>query len=476
MLFEDLGLNHYLLRAIEETGYTSPTPIQEKAIPHALEGKDILGLAQTGTGKTASFSLPILQRLYNQRNTEKVRPIRALIVTPTRELAIQIDENITNYSKHIPISSTVIFGGVKQGNQVRELRKGVDILTATPGRLLDLVKQGYVDLSKVQMFVLDEADRMLDMGFIHDVKRILTLLPKQKQTMLFSATMPKEVVAIVDQLLHEPVRVQVSPVTQTVDKIEQYAVYVDNNHKVDFLVDYIRANTSQAMLLFTRTKRGSDKVVKDLKKKGINALAIHGNKSQTARQIALDKFKNYEIQILVATDIASRGIDIQDLGYVINYDIPEVPETYVHRIGRTGRAGNEGISISFVSFNDIDDFKNIEKHIGKKIPVLNNEAYPLVDKSPKARPKQKNMSQKAVRTGEKTDRLKRRKQSSKAMKQSEIIEKRLLSDLGKESKKNDKTRSPKAQTRNGNPAKKYGTSNAQKGRKPATQSKRTSHK
>lgn len=427
MTFKDLNLNHFLLRAIEETGYENPTPIQQQAIPHALNGKDVLGLAQTGTGKTASFALPILQKLYMQRVTDKVRPIRALIVTPTRELAIQIQENFEEYGKHLPLSSTVIFGGVKQGNQVRELRKGVDVLIATPGRLLDLIQQGYISLQDVNTFVLDEADRMLDMGFIHDIKKLLALLPKKKQTMLFSATMPKEVNEIVDSLLVDPVRVQVSPVTQTVDKIEQYVAYVDNANKVNYLVDYIHETTQQSILLFTRTKRGSDKVVKDLNKRGISAQAIHGNKSQMARQLALENFKNYEIQVLVATDIASRGIDINELGYVVNYDIPEVPETYVHRIGRTGRAGQSGVAVSLVSFNDIDDFKNIEKHIDKKIPVLKNEKYPLVDRSPKPKPGQRN-GQGVRKREEKSPRLVARKAETKAMKQSRAIESRLFSD------------------------------------------------
>lgn len=426
MTFKELGLNHFLLRAIEESGYETPTPIQTKAIPHALEGKDVLGLAQTGTGKTASFSLPILQKLYAQRITDKNRPIRALIITPTRELAIQIQENILAYGKHLPLTSTVIFGGVKQGNQVREIRKGVDILVATPGRLLDLMGQGYISLKDINTLVLDEADRMLDMGFINDIKKVLVALPKKKQTMLFSATMPKEVDEIVNSLLVDPIRVQVSPVTQTVDRIEQYVAYVDNINKVNYLVDYIKENTQQSILLFTRTKRGSDKVVKDLNKRGISAQAIHGNKSQMARQIALENFKNYQIQVLVATDIASRGIDINELGYVVNYDIPEVPETYVHRIGRTGRAGLSGIAISLVSFNDIEDFKSIEKHIGKKIDVLKNDKYPLVDRSPKAKRGQKNQGQNIP--SEKSPRLKARKAETKAQKQSRAIESRLFSD------------------------------------------------
>lgn len=389
MTFKELGLHHFLLRAIEEIGYDKPTKIQSEALPHALKGHDILGLAQTGSGKTASFALPILQSLYLNRKSSKDKSIRSLILSPTRELAIQIHESFENYGKHLPLSTAVIFGGVKQGNQVREIRKGVDILVATPGRLLDLMGQGIIDISKVEIFVLDEADRMLDMGFIHDIRKVLKSLPRKKQTMLFSATMPKEIKEIVDDLLKDPVQVRVNPVHKTVDSIQQYAVYVDNSNKVDYLVDYIKNTTQESMLLFTRTKRGSDKVVKDLVKRGITAQAIHGNKSQMARTLALENFKNYEVQVLVATDIASRGIDINELGYVINYDMPEVPETYVHRIGRTGRAGKSGVAISLVSFNDIEYFKNIETHTKQKIEVLTNEKYPLVDKSPKAKPKQR---------------------------------------------------------------------------------------
>lgn len=383
MKFKSLGICAPILKALEDSGYKEPTPIQVKTIPAALEGKDILGLAQTGTGKTAAFAIPTLQKLYEANYNKKNRKIRSLILTPTRELAIQIQESYTSYGKYLPLGCLVIYGGVGQGKQVNDLKRGVDILVATPGRLMDLIQQGYISLSAVEIFTLDEADRMLDMGFIHDIKRIVKLLPQQKQTMLFSATMPKEINEIANDLLVKPIRVSVTPPSSTVDSVDQYVVFVDNKHKIDWFAEFIKNKKDDSVLLFTRTKRGSDKVVRSLQKKDISARAIHGNKSQNARQAALKEFKDLTTQVLVATDIASRGIDIDDLSYVVNYDMPEVPETYVHRIGRTGRAGKGGTAISLVNFNDTPLLGDVKKLIKKNIEEIENPTYPLVDKTPK---------------------------------------------------------------------------------------------
>ena len=335
MTFQDLGLCPPILRALAEQGYEHPSPIQEKAIPPALAGRDVLGCAQTGTGKTCAFAAPILQRLDGKKASG--RPIRALILTPTRELALQIQESFQAYGKHLPLRSAVIFGGVGQNPQVEQLKKGVDILVATPGRLGDLYNQKYVDLSRLEIFVLDEADRMLDMGFIHDVRRILGWLPKRKQTLFFSATMPPEVRGLVDELLADPVKVAVDPVSSPVEVIRQSLYYVDRGNKTKLLAHLIRTLGVKNALVFTRTKHGANKVAGDLVKAGLTAAAIHGNKSQTARQQALADFKAGRVQVLVATDIAARGLDIEELSHVFNYNLPDVPETYVHRIGRTGR-------------------------------------------------------------------------------------------------------------------------------------------
>lgn len=394
MEFKDLGISTPILKVLHEQSYTAPTPIQEKTIPSALQGNDILGLAQTGTGKTAAFAVPTLQLLSQRKQTTAKRKICSLVLTPTRELAIQVYESFTTYGKNLPLKSTVVFGGVGQGSQVKALRSGVDILIATPGRLMDLINQGHIDLSSIEIFILDEADRMLDMGFIHEVRRIIKLLPAKKQTLLFSATMAKEMEAIVDKLLVNPVEVSVTPVSSTVDRIEQFVYFVDQKHKIDILVDFFKKNKKESILIFSRTKHGSNKIVRELAKRNIQALAIHGDKSQNARQAALDKFKNREIHALVATDIASRGIDINELKYVINYDLPEVPETYVHRIGRSGRAGNEGMAISLCSFQDKPLLKDIEKVIKKDIEVLENTKYPMVDKTVKAKPQRNKSSSK----------------------------------------------------------------------------------
>ena len=375
MTFAQLGLCPPILKALAEEGYESPSPIQEKAIPPALDGRDVLGCAQTGTGKTCAFAAPILQRL----DGEKVsgRPIRALVLTPTRELALQIQESFAAYGRHLPLRSAVIFGGVGQAPQVEQLKKGVDILVATPGRLGDLYGQKLIDLSKLEIFVLDEADRMLDMGFIHDVRRILGWLPKQKQTLFFSATMPPEVRGLVDGLLVNPVKVAVNPVSSPVEVIDQSLYYVDRGNKTKLLAHLIGALGVKNALVFTRTKHGANKVAGDLAKAGITAAAIHGNKSQTARQQALADFKAGRVQALVATDIAARGLDIEELSHVFNYNLPDVPETYVHRIGRTGRAGRGGTAVSFCDINEKEELKAIEKLIGKAVPVVENHPWPM---------------------------------------------------------------------------------------------------
>ena len=376
MTFAQLGLCPPILKALAEEGYESPSPIQEKAIPPALDGRDVLGCAQTGTGKTCAFAAPILQRL----DGEKVsgRPIRALVLTPTRELALQIQESFAAYGRHLPLRSAVIFGGVGQAPQVEQLKKGVDILVATPGRLGDLYGQKLIDLSKLEIFVLDEADRMLDMGFIHDVRRILGWLPRQKQTLFFSATMPPEVRGLVDGLLVNPVKVAVNPVSSPVEIIDQKLYYVDRGNKTKLLAHLIRELDVKNALVFTRTKHGANKVAGDLAKAGISAAAIHGNKSQTARQQALADFKAGKIQCLVATDIAARGLDIEELSHVFNYNLPEVPETYVHRIGRTGRAGREGAAVAFCDFGEKPLLRDIEKLMGRTVPVVEGHPYPMV--------------------------------------------------------------------------------------------------
>lgn len=404
MEFTTLGICAPILKALKDSAYCEPTPIQAKTIPAALEGRDILGLAQTGTGKTAAFAIPTLQKLSQVQSHSKTRAIRALILTPTRELAVQIQESYQTYGKYLPLRSLVVFGGVGQSKQVNELKRGVDVLIATPGRLMDLIQQGFINLSKIEIFILDEADRMLDMGFIHDVKRIIKQVPRRKQTMLFSATMPPEINQIVEELLVNPIRVSITPVSSTVDTVEQFVVYVDSIHKTDWFVEFLKKKKSDSVLIFTRTKHGSDKVVKELLKRNISAKAIHGNKSQNARQAALKEFKDLTTQVLVATDIASRGIDIQDLSYVINFDMPEVAETYVHRIGRTGRAGKKGTAISLVNFSDIALLKDVERLIKKSLVEIVNHNFPLMDKTIKVKQQKgkafRSANDKQVRTEE----------------------------------------------------------------------------
>jgi ATP-dependent RNA helicase RhlE len=371
MLFEQLGLIEPILKALKKEQYTTPTPIQAQAIPEALNGKDILGLAQTGTGKTAAFAIPVLQHLAKDPIPKGYRYTRAMILTPTRELAIQISESFESYGRFLGLKHEVIFGGVSQTQQTISLRDGVDILIATPGRLLDLMNQGYVHLDYLEMFILDEADRMLDMGFIHDVRRVVRALPKEKQTMLFSATMPKEIADLASSLMRSPVRVEVTPVSTTVEKIEQAVYFVPKASKNTLLLHLLEEQKIKRTLLFTRTKHGADKIAKFLKKENVRADAIHGDKSQTARQNALVNFKNGKLKVLVATDIAARGIDVDALEHVINYDLPDVPETYVHRIGRTGRAGAGGTAISFCDGREeMKNLKTINKLIGLKIPAI----------------------------------------------------------------------------------------------------------
>jgi ATP-dependent RNA helicase RhlE len=379
MNFKELNLIAPLLDALTTEGYTQPTPVQEQSIPIILKQKDLLGCAQTGTGKTAAFALPILQLLSAPPIDNSHKTIKTLILTPTRELAIQIGDSFAAYGKHLRLKHLVIFGGVPQGSQVRALHAGVDILIATPGRLLDLMDQKYISLKDVKIFVLDEADRMLDMGFIHDVKKTVARLPVKRQSLFFSATMPPEIQKLANTILVNPEKVEVTPVSSTAELIDQYLLYVDKKDKRKLLTFILKDKSIDRALVFTRTKHGADRVVKDLYKDGVRAEAIHGNKSQNARQRALGNFKSGEIKVLVATDIAARGIDIDSLSHVINYDIPEIPETYVHRIGRTGRAGAEGIAFSFCDAEERDDVKAIEKLIGKKIPVVENHPYPASD-------------------------------------------------------------------------------------------------
>ncbi|MDP2090442.1 MAG: DEAD/DEAH box helicase [Candidatus Gracilibacteria bacterium] len=378
MLFKQLEIISPILKSLEKKGYTNPTPIQEKAIPHILAARDVLGSAQTGTGKTAAFAIPILQTLYTKKQLGNVsKSIKCLILTPTRELAIQIEENINLYGKELGLSHAVIFGGVNQHSQVIKLNKGVDILVATPGRLLDLMNQGFIDLKKVEIFTLDEADRMLNMGFINDVKKVLTKLPSKKQTLFFSATMPKEIMTLANSILHNPVHVEVTPVSSTADTVKQSLFFVSKNDKKHLLTHLLSNKEMKAILVFSRTKHGADRIVKDLAAAGVAAEAIHGNKSQNARQRALSNFKGGQTRVLIATDIAARGIDVVELGYVINYDLPNEPETYVHRIGRTGRAGLDGTAFSFCNHEEVEYLLDIQKIIGREIDVVTDHPYPI---------------------------------------------------------------------------------------------------
>jgi len=386
LTFKDLGLLEPILKALEKEGYEKPTPIQASAIPHILAKKDLLGCAQTGTGKTAAFAIPMLQNLSNSSTQTGRKPIRALILTPTRELAIQIQESFAAYGKFLALKNLVIFGGVNQNPQVDNLQRGVDILVATPGRLLDLMNQGYVKLDALEIFVLDEEDRMLDMGFVQDVKRIISKIPQKRQTLFFSATMPKEIQHLADSILRNPIKVEVTPVSTTAETIEQSLFYVNKEAKKDLLKHLLKDQSIETALVFTRTKHGADKLVKFLLKQQISAQAIHGNKSQNARQTALTNFKNRTTRVLVATDIAARGIDVDELTHVVNFELPEVPETYVHRIGRTGRAGHSGISFSFCDEEETINLRDIQKVIGKNIPVNDEHPFHVVFEQISKRP------------------------------------------------------------------------------------------
>ena len=369
MQFNEMNILPAILKAIEEEGYNTPTPIQAEAIPQVLKGSDILGCAQTGTGKTAAFTLPIIQLLEENKSFSKNKKVRALIVTPTRELAIQIGESFRAYARHTDLKYAVIFGGVSQHNQVNQLKSHVDILIATPGRLLDLIQQGFVKLSDLEIFVLDEADRMLDMGFIHDIKKIIKLLPQKRQNLFFSATMPKEIIGLANTILTDPKMVEVTPIASTSDLVEQHLYYIEADEKKSLLIKMVKEQPNARVLVFTRTKHGADKVVKLLQKVQVKAAAIHGNKSQNARQNALRDFKDHSIQVLVATDIAARGIDIDDLEMVLNYEVPNIPETYVHRIGRTGRAGVKGVAVSFCDQSERAYIKLIQRLTKKDLIV-----------------------------------------------------------------------------------------------------------
>jgi ATP-dependent RNA helicase RhlE len=377
LTFEQLGVIEPILKALAAQGYTNPTPIQQQAIPDVLNGRDLLGCAQTGTGKTAAFAIPVLQNL-SKDIPRGYRHIRTLVLTPTRELAVQIHESFETYGKYTGIKQEVIFGGVSQHAQTIALRNGTDVLIATPGRLLDLMNQGYVHLDYLETFILDEADRMLDMGFIHDVKRIIRQLPPEKQTLLFSATMPSEIAHLAGSLLRNPVKVEVTPVSSTAEKVEQSVYMVEKNDKQALLVHVLQEKKISRTLVFTRTKHGADKIARALSKANIKADAIHGDKTQTARQRALQNFKSGYLKVLVATDIAARGIDVDNLTHVINYDLPNVPETYVHRIGRTGRAGAEGIAYSFCDREERAFLKDIIKLTTQNIPVVDEHPFKSV--------------------------------------------------------------------------------------------------
>ena len=438
MTFKDLGLNAPIVKALEEQGYQKPSPIQEGAIPPALAGRDVLGCAQTGTGKTCAFATPILQRLEGRKPALK-RPIRALILTPTRELAIQIGESFTAYGKYLKLRHTVIFGGVGQNPQVEALKKGVDILVATPGRLMDLHDQGFVSLDQLEIFVLDEADRMLDMGFIHDVRKILKWLPQKKQTLFFSATMPPEITDRVNSLLRDPARVAVDPISSPVEVIRQSVYLVDKGNKTRLLAHLMEEKGVKNALVFTRTKHGANKVARDLVKSGISAAAIHGNKSQTARQQALGDFKAGKLRCLVATDIAARGLDIEELSHVFNYNLPEVPETYVHRIGRTGRAGRGGEAIAFCDFGEKPLLKDIEKLTGKKVPLVECHPFPMqVFEAPKRDKHGRIINEEDAEARQAARELRRQREESRPVKEEQPVPQ----SGGKRSRRSNKAAPP----------------------------------
>lgn len=409
MKFENLNLIEPILMALKDEGYVKPSPIQERAIPSVLQGRDLLGCAQTGTGKTAAFAIPIIQKIHEQKNKGSRRQIQSLILTPTRELAVQIADSFRSYGKYTQLKYYAIYGGVSQNPQVEALRRGIDVLIATPGRLNDLINQGLVNLESVKMFVLDEADRMLDMGFIHDVKKIVSCLPKQRQTLFFSATMPSEITDLVNSILVDPVKVEVTPISSTVDIIKQYVYFTDRENKRKLLLHLLEKEEISSALVFTRTKHEADKVVKFLESGKKKSQAIHGDKSQNARQLALNNFKRGEIKVLVATDIAARGIDIDELSHVINYNLPNIPETYVHRIGRTGRAGLGGTAISFCEYEEKPYLKDIQKLIKKTVEVVSDNPYPMMINRvvPKAERAQRKPKTDRVAKSDKTDKNKK---------------------------------------------------------------------
>ncbi len=417
MKFEDLRIIEPILKALKDEGYTHPTPIQEQSIPILLNRKDLLGCAQTGTGKTAAFAIPILQHLYlNRHQNNGRRKIKSLIVTPTRELAIQIADSFTVYGKFTGIKNTVIFGGVKQGSQTNVLRQGIDILVATPGRLLDLIQQGFISLKDIEYFVLDEADQMLDMGFIHDIRKIIAKLPTKRQSLFFSATMPPSIVELSGKILGNPEKVTIKPKQATAEKIEQAVYFVTKNNKIKLLIHLLETNPSNSVLVFSRTKHGANKIVKSLDRAEIKAEAIHGNKSQTARQKALNNFKNGDTKILVATDIAARGIDVEELSLVINYDLPNIPETYVHRIGRTGRAKASGIALSFCNAEERAYLRDIQKLINQKIRVITEHPFidDQIEEAPKSNKKpQQSRSRNSNNRNRTNNRNKRRRSDSR---------------------------------------------------------------
>ena len=415
MKFEDLNLIPPILKAVREQGYTAPTSIQEKAIPYVLRGQDVLGSAQTGTGKTAAFSIPIIQRLDKElQHVKGKRRITGLIVTPTRELAIQIDESLSTYGKYTRVKNTVIFGGVSQGPQTDRLARGVDVLVATPGRLLDLMDQGFISLEHIKYFVLDEADRMLDMGFIHDIRRLIAQLPEKRQSLFFSATMPKKILELSQKILVHPKKVAVNPVSSTAETIQQFLYMTNKPDKVKLLLHILQNKDLDQVLLFSRTKHGADRIVQRLKKKKIEAAAIHGDKGQNQRQRALKAFKEGQIRVLVATDIAARGIDIDKLRFVINYDIPNEPETYVHRIGRCGRAGEQGVSISICEPEENAYVRDIEKLTKKRIEVVKDNPFPQTEKPMNAEEKKEFEREKQKRKQEFFANRKKKQESGKS--------------------------------------------------------------
>lgn len=425
MTFEALNIVEPILKALRAEGYTEPTPVQVQSVPPVLKGCDLLACAQTGTGKTAAFAVPILQRLSakkehkaEQSGGENRRKIRALVLTPTRELALQIFDSFRAYGRYLRLRCCVIFGGVNQDSQVEALKKGVDILVATPGRLNDLISQGFIHLEQVEIFVLDEADRMLDMGFIHDVEKIIGHMPQKKQTLLFSATVPPEIQNIADKVLRADRSViEVTPSATTVEAIDQQVYYVDRRNKIKLLIHLLKNKEIVSALVFTRTKHGADRVARQLQKAEIPAYSIHGDKSQGARQAALNAFKKRNVRVLVATDIAARGIDIEELSHVFNFDIPEVPETYVHRIGRTGRAGQTGTAISFCEINEEADLKTIEKTIGKTIPAVEGHPYPMQETTAVSKAElQRQRRERAAAYAERDRQAKQRKMGEKSMK------------------------------------------------------------